>query len=70
MRRRIYTDTSVIGGCFDDEWGEPSRRLIERFARGLDILVISDVTDTELENAPPNVRRITTEMDRRNVEEI
>lgn len=70
MRRRIYADTSVIGGCLDDEWREPSRRLVERFVAGLDVLVISDITDTELENAPPDVRRITTEIDPRDIEEV
>jgi len=28
---RIYTDTSVIGGCEDDEFRVPSRRLLDAF---------------------------------------
>ena len=31
---RVYIDTSVIGGCLDEEFEGPSRRLIERCARG------------------------------------
>ena len=27
---RVYTDSSVIGGCFDEEFAEHSVRLIER----------------------------------------
>ena len=31
MKPRIYTDTSVLGGCEDDEFRDPSRRLLEAF---------------------------------------
>ena len=31
MRLRIYADTSVIGGCFDEEFKNASRLLIEKF---------------------------------------
>jgi hypothetical protein len=37
MKRRIYTDTSVFGGYYDEEFQEPSRRLFERFRRGLGV---------------------------------
>jgi len=32
---RIYIDTSVIGGCIDDEFKEWSNRLIKEFKIGL-----------------------------------
>lgn len=56
MRPRIYADTSVIGGCLDDEFREPSRRLLELFRVGKAVLVLSDLTVIELEEAPPEVR--------------
>lgn len=28
MKPRIYTDTSVLGGCDDEEFREPSRRFV------------------------------------------
>ena len=31
MTLRIYTDTSVIGGCLDREFQVPSSRLVEKF---------------------------------------
>ena len=31
MKPRIYTDTSVLGGCEDDEFREPSSRMLEAF---------------------------------------
>src|SRR5947209_2441458 len=58
MRARIYADTSVIGGCFDDEYREPSRRLVERFRRNRAIIVLSDLTLLELALAPARVRGV------------
>ncbi len=34
MKPRIYTDTSVLGGCEDDDFRDPSRRLLEAFVGG------------------------------------
>ena len=55
---RVYADTSVIGGCEDVEFREPSRRLIERCARGEITLVVSAITLQELEDAPRAVREV------------
>ena len=56
MRARTYVDTSVIGGCEDDEWREHSNRLIDAFVRDERVMVISDVTLDELSGAPASVR--------------
>ena len=58
MKARIYTDTSVLGGCEDDEFREPSRRLLDAFQRGDLILVLSELTVRELEIAPESVRGV------------
>ena len=58
MKRRIYTDTSVFGGCFDAEFRAPSERLFERFRVGAEVLVLSDLTRLELRKAPPKVQEI------------
>jgi predicted nucleic acid-binding protein len=55
---RIYTDTSVIGGCFDDEFSEHSIKLIEEITRGKYIGVISEVTVREILRAPSEVRKV------------
>lgn len=39
MKLRIYTDTSVIGGCLDPEFQIPSSRLLERFKLGEAVIV-------------------------------
>lgn len=31
MKRRIYTDTSAIGGCLDEEFRTASTQLFDRF---------------------------------------
>jgi len=56
MKPRIYTDTSVIGGCLDREFQVGSEALFEWFESGSAIMMISDLTLSELENAPPRVR--------------
>ena len=58
MPDRIYADTSVIGGCEDDEFRIPSRRLLDAFVRGDLRLVLSDLTLRELETAPTAVREV------------
>lgn len=57
MRLRIYTDTSVLGGCEDEEFAEQSIRLVEGFVRGDRVLVLSSLTVQELTTAPAGVRR-------------
>ena len=52
----LYLDTSVIGGCFDDEWKEASLELFRQAGEGLYRLVTSVVTVREVQNAPPQVR--------------
>ena len=55
---RVYADTSVIGGCEDDEFSRPSRQLIDRFVHGEMTLALSSLTLRELEAAPKRVRDI------------
>lgn len=54
IRPRIYVDTSVIGGCYDDEFKNYSSQLFEEFISGKKIVVISDLVLFELEGAPEN----------------
>jgi len=56
MKQRVYIDTSVIGGCFDQEFEEWSNRLFDDFRAGKKIAVISDITLDELSDAPQKVQ--------------
>ena len=56
--RRIYTDTSVIGGCLDPEFEEASKLLMEAFKHGEATIVLSSLTSLELQSAPAAVRAV------------
>lgn len=58
MKRRIYADTSVIGGCLDAEFRQSSVELLGLFQSGKAIIVLSDLTRLELEAAPVAVRQV------------
>ena len=55
---RVYADTSVFGGCFDDEFKTDSDRFFEEVRQKQFILVVSNVTLDELEMAPDQVRGV------------
>ena len=40
MKARVYIDTSVIGGCFDDEFAFWSKKLFEEFYSGAKVAVV------------------------------
>jgi predicted nucleic acid-binding protein len=69
-RLRVYVDTSVIGGCRDDEFQGPSTRLMRRFMTGEAIIVVSDVMIAELEGAPKEVQDLLLEIAPDNVEYV
>lgn len=56
MKQRIYIDTSVVGGYFDEEFKEATAKLFERLDNNEIIFVVSDLLDLELINAPQQVR--------------
>jgi len=55
---RIYVDTSVIGGCLDDEFAEESRALLDMARRQDVTLLVSDVLADELLKAPMAVQEV------------
>ena len=67
---RVYVDTSVVGGCCDEEFREPSRRLFEAFVRGEHTLLLSHVTAAELEGARPEVHDVLSEVPDAHIERI
>ncbi|MBU0679138.1 MAG: PIN domain protein [Verrucomicrobia bacterium] len=57
---RLYLDTSVIGGCFDDEFKVASLKLMDELRGGGSVGVISDIVLQELVEAPPDVSALVT----------
>ena len=61
-RLRVYVDTSVIGGCLDDEFAEDSNRLMDAVRQGRLTLLVSAVVSDELADAPPEVPRVLADL--------
>ena len=62
MRQKLYIDTSVFGGYYDEEFAEFTVPLFERLINGEFILLFSAVTAEELQNAPQQVRGLVQSM--------
>lgn len=58
---RVYVDTSVLGGVFDDEFAEASRTFFEIARGGRFQLVVSGLVDEEIKAAPIEVQEFFRE---------
>ena len=71
MRRlRVYVDTSVFGGRFDEEFQAASRAFFEAVAAGRFLLLIGEVRGRELAIAPERVRGVLAEIRAENLENV
>lgn len=71
MRKlRMYLDTSVIGGCLDEEFKEDSIRIFNELEKGKMTIIVSDVLLFELEGAPDNVRNVLKNVSPGNIEYV
>ena len=68
--QRFYFDTSVFGGAFDKEFDEVTLQLFERVKLGQVICVFSDLTETELLNAPESVKEYFKNLPKENIERV
>lgn len=55
-KQRIYLDTSVFGGLYDEEFQEYTIPLFERIKKSEFEIIYSNITETELENAPARIK--------------
>jgi predicted nucleic acid-binding protein len=58
VKQRIYIDTSVFGGYFDEEFKDHTVPLFERIKEGEFVVLYSTVTQDELDNAPEKVKEL------------
>ncbi len=56
--QKVYIDTSVLGGYFDKEFDVATRKFFDEVKKGEYIVVISNITEGELLNAPERVRSL------------
>src|SRR3989337_1983927 len=55
MIQRVYIDTSVIGGYFDEEFEIYTKLFFEKVKQGHFKIILSDILTTELQGAPEDV---------------
>jgi len=56
IKQRVYIDTSVIGGYFDDEFSADTIHLFERIINGDFTIYLSEISRLELLPAPVYVQ--------------
>ena len=59
---RLYLDTSVFGGVFDEEFASDSKRLIDAVHSKKFVVMVSDVVLEEIQGAPDGVREIVANL--------
>ncbi len=70
MKQRIYIDTSIVVGYFDEEFKEATLKLFERLEKEEVVFVVSDLLDIELFIAPNHVRELLLKYPPKNFERI
>jgi len=68
MIPRIYIDTSVIGGFFDEKFETDTKALFKRLENKEVIFIVSDLLRQELKNAPEYVRNLLDNYSNDNME--
>lgn len=58
MKQRIYIDTSVVGGFFDDEFSFDTIPFFDRVKKGEVVVIVSDLLQAELLRAPEFVKNL------------
>jgi len=52
MKPRVFIDTSVVGGYFDEEFTEITKKFFKRVFAGDFLIFFSEISETELSLAP------------------
>jgi predicted nucleic acid-binding protein len=55
---KLYIDTSVIGGYFDQKFEDETKALFDKVKQSEYSIVLSDLTERELLGAPENVKML------------
>jgi predicted nucleic acid-binding protein len=70
MKKRVYIDTSVVGGYFDEEFSADTTPFFDTIKSGGIIVIISDLLEAELLRAPKFVGELLKSLPISNVERI
>ena len=69
-QQRIYIDTSIVGGFFDEEFEKETKMLFQRLENKEIVFVVSTVLGQELNDAPEHVKTLLQKYDKSCFEEI
>lgn len=64
MQRRLYIDTSVMGGYYDEEFMDVTRQFFARIEAKEYLIYFSEVNETELVLAPKEVKEVKLKIPR------
>jgi hypothetical protein len=70
MTKRVYIDTSVVGGQFDKEFSADTIPFFEAVANGQLSIIVSDLLEAELLRAPQQVRDFLATLPAKQIENI
>lgn len=70
MKQRIYIDTSVVGGYFDDEFSSDTIPFFEQAKNGEIRIIVSDLLDAELLRAHEFVKKLLIGIPETNIERV
>jgi len=70
MIKRVYIDTSVVGGQFDEEFSDDTVLFFESVTRGEIIIVVSDLLEAELIRAPDQVKHFLKGIPKKFIERL
>lgn len=70
MIKRVYIDTSVFGGNFDEEFSNDTVPFFERVRNGEVKIIVSDVLQAELLGAPHFVKQLFKTLPEESIEKV
>ncbi len=68
--RRVYVDSSVVGGAFNKRIAEETRPFWDAVRRGEIIVILSDVLDDELKSAPNRAKKLVDDLPVSQIERV
>ena len=69
-QQRIYIDTSIVGGFFDEEFEKETKMLFQRLENKEVVFVLSDVLKKELLRAPSHVSELLQQYEKHCFEHV
>ena len=70
MIKRVYVDTSVVGGYFDEEFSEDTKPLFDELNKGRFKLLVSDILEAELLRAPLFIIDFFNKLPKKHIEKV